>query len=67
MKIVVLSSSSKGNSTYIELNNVKFLIDAGLGFNDIKDKLERRKYYEKMLSSLKQEQKVIKKMLEGLK
>jgi hypothetical protein len=39
MKVVVLSSSSKGNSTYIELNNVKFLIDAGLGFNDIKDKL----------------------------
>ena len=39
MKVVVLSSSSKGNSTYIELNNVKFLIDAGLGFNDIKEKL----------------------------
>ena len=39
MKVVVLSSSSKGNSTYIEMNNSKFLIDAGLGFNDIKDKL----------------------------
>ena len=39
MKIVVLSSSSSGNSTFIELNNKKFLIDVGLGFNDIKDKL----------------------------
>ena len=39
MKVVVLSSSSKGNSTFIELNNIKFLIDAGLGFNDIKEKL----------------------------
>ena len=39
MKVVVLSSSSSGNSTFIELNNKKFLIDVGLGFNDIKDKL----------------------------
>ena len=39
MKAVVLSSSSKGNSTYIEINDTKFLIDAGLGFNDIKEKL----------------------------
>lgn len=39
MKIVVLGSSSGGNSTYVELNNKKFLIDVGLGFNDIKNKL----------------------------
>ena len=39
MKIVVLGSSSSGNSTYVELNNKKFLIDVGLGFNDIKNKL----------------------------
>lgn len=39
MKIVVLGSSSSGNSTYIEMGNTKFLIDVGLGFNDIKDKL----------------------------
>lgn len=39
MRVVVLSSSSKGNSTYIEFGDVKFLIDAGLGFGDIKDKL----------------------------
>ena len=41
MKIVVLSSSSSGNCTFIELNGVRFLVDAGLGFNDIKNK---RKY-----------------------
>ena len=39
MKIVVLGSSSSGNSTYVEMGEVKFLIDAGLGFNDIKNKL----------------------------
>ena len=32
----------------------------------IKEKLEQRKHYEKMLSALKQEQKVINKILEGL-
>ena len=39
MRIVVLGSSSSGNSTYVEMNNKKFLIDVGLGFNDIKNKL----------------------------
>ena len=32
----------------------------------IKEQLEQRKHYEKMLSALKQEQKVINKRLEGL-
>ena len=39
MKIVVLGSSSSGNSTYLEIGNKKILIDVGLGFNDIKNKL----------------------------
>ena len=39
MKIVVLGSSSSGNSTYFEFGNKRFLIDAGLGYNDIKNKL----------------------------
>ena len=39
MKIVVLGSSSSGNSTYVEIDGIKFLIDCGLGFNDIKSKL----------------------------
>lgn len=34
--------------------------------SQIKEKLEQRKHYEKMLSVLKQEQKVINKILEGL-
>ena len=29
MKVIVLSSGSKGNTTYIETNNTKILIDAG--------------------------------------
>lgn len=32
----------------------------------LKEQLEQRKHYEKMLSALKQEQKVINKILEGL-
>ena len=39
MKIAVLGSSSTGNSTYVECGNIKFLIDAGLTFSYIKDKL----------------------------
>lgn len=39
MKVVVLSSSSSGNSTYIELGNVKFLIDAGLPYGVMKERL----------------------------
>ncbi len=34
--------------------------------SQIKEQLEQRKHYEKMLYALKQEQKVINKMLEGL-
>jgi len=41
MKIAVLGSSSTGNSTYIECGNIKFLIDAGLTFSYIKEKLFR--------------------------
>lgn len=39
MKIAVLGSSSTGNSTYVECGNIKFLIDAGLSYSYIKDKL----------------------------
>ncbi len=39
MKIVFLGSSSSGNSTYIELNNKRFLIDVGFSFKYIEEKL----------------------------
>ena len=39
MKIEVLGSSSKGNSTYIEINNIKFLIDCGFSYKYIEEKL----------------------------
>ena len=32
MKFCVLSSGSKGNSTYIEINKHKYLIDIGVNF-----------------------------------
>ena len=39
MKVVVLGSSSSGNSTFVNINNIKFLIDAGLPFGKLKDAL----------------------------
>lgn len=39
MKINVLGSSSAGNSTYVEINNVKFLIDVGFSYKYIVEKL----------------------------
>ena len=40
MKIKVLASGSKGNSTYIECGNTKILIDAGISYMQIKKALE---------------------------
>lgn len=40
MKIVVLGSGSKGNSTFIDLGKQKILIDVGFSFKQIKEKLE---------------------------
>lgn len=40
MKVVVLSSGSKGNVTYLEAGNKKFLLDAGRNYKYIKENLE---------------------------
>ena len=40
MKICVLSSGSKGNTTYIESEKVKILIDIGNSAKYVKEKLE---------------------------
>ncbi len=42
MKIVVLASGSKGNATYIETDNTKILIDAGISFLQIRNRLAMR-------------------------
>lgn len=39
MKVVVLGSGSKGNSTYIEAGSTKILIDAGLSYLQVKNRL----------------------------
>lgn len=41
MKVKVLSSGSKGNSTYIETDSIKILIDAGNSCKYITNKLEK--------------------------
>lgn len=40
MKIVVLGSGSKGNSTFIDFGKRKILIDVGFSYKQIKEKLE---------------------------
>lgn len=40
MKVCVLSSGSKGNVSYLEINNKKFLLDAGRNLKYITDKLK---------------------------
>ena len=39
MKVVVIGSGSKGNSTYIETKNAKVLIDTGLSFLQVRTRL----------------------------
>ena len=39
MKVVVLSSGSKGNVTYLETKNKKFLLDAGRNYKYINENL----------------------------
>ena len=39
MKVVVLSSGSKGNVTYVETNQHKLLLDIGTNVKYIKEKL----------------------------
>ena len=38
MRIVVLGSGSKGNSTFIDLGDKKILIDVGFSYKQIKEK-----------------------------
>ena len=40
MKVVVLASGSKGNSTYIEDNGIKILIDLGVSLNYVEENLK---------------------------
>lgn len=41
MKIVVLGSGSKGNSTFIELGNKKILIDVGFSYKQMSERLAK--------------------------
>ena len=42
MRVTVLASGSKGNSTYIETNKTKILIDAGISYIQVKNRLLER-------------------------
>ena len=43
MKIKIIASGSKGNSTFIESNNTRILIDVGVNYSRIKNTLEEIK------------------------
>ncbi|MBQ8234457.1 MAG: MBL fold metallo-hydrolase, partial [Bacilli bacterium] len=40
MKVCILASGSSGNCTYIQVNNHNILIDAGICYKEIKEKLD---------------------------
>lgn len=42
MKVCVLGSGSKGNTTYFEIENTKFLIDCGLSHRQIRNRLDQK-------------------------
>lgn len=52
MKVEVLSSGSKGNTTYIETNQTKILIDLGNTCKYVKEKLERLNVDPKTLDAI---------------
>lgn len=47
MKIVILGSGSKGNSTLVEINGKVILIDVGFSFKAITEKMKEANYYPK--------------------
>lgn len=47
MKVTVLGSGSKGNSTLIEFKNKKILIDVGFSYKNLKERLEKVEVYPK--------------------
>ena len=52
MKVSVLSSGSKGNTTYIETTKTKILIDAGNNCKYILNKLEELKINPKEIDAI---------------
>ena len=42
MRIITLASGSKGNATYIETKNTKILIDAGISYLQLRNRLQQR-------------------------
>ena len=52
MKIVVLGSGSKGNSTFIDFGNTKILIDVGFSYKQIKERLEKIKVDPKEIDAI---------------
>ncbi len=43
MKIIVIGSGSSGNCTYVELGDVRFLVDAGINYSIIENELKKNK------------------------
>ncbi|OQY09369.1 MAG: hydrolase [Fusobacteriia bacterium 4572_132] len=52
MKVAMLGSGSAGNSTFIETDGIRFLIDAGFSGKQIKEKLEKIDIDARTLSAL---------------
>ena len=59
MKIVVLGSGSKGNSTFIDFGTKKILIDVGFSYKQIKERLELIKVDPKEIIINKEEKETV--------
>lgn len=52
MKVTVLASGSKGNATYIETNQTKILIDAGISYLQVRNRLKEKNIELKTLDAI---------------
>lgn len=52
MEIIVLASGSKGNATFIQTKNTKILIDAGISYLQLKNRLLQRDIVLKKLDAI---------------
>ena len=52
MRIIILASGSKGNSTYIETDNTKILIDAGISYKKMAERLKENNIFLDQLDAI---------------
>ena len=49
MQVAVLASGSKGNATFVEMDGIRILIDAGISARRIKQAQRHHEVYQRLL------------------